>query len=129
MLHVTWEVVLHTLNRLRSGRSEIQIPEETKDFSLLQPPRPALAPTQPPIQRVSEILTGLKRPQLKANHLSQTNADIKNRWSSSYTPPWRCHCPLYISLAMLCNIISIRTNQLLLYGEIIVDNRFQIHLT
>jgi hypothetical protein len=110
-----------TIRRSNPGRG--------KNFSLLQPSRPSVVPTQPPIQRISEILTGLKRQQLKANHLSQTNADIKNQWSSSYTPPWRWQGQLYFSLAMLWNIISIRTKLLLLYGEINADERLQIHLT
>jgi hypothetical protein len=54
--------------------------------------RPALGPTQPPIQWVRETLSlGLKRPGRETDHLSPSSADVKSVWSYTSTPPIRLH--------------------------------------
>jgi hypothetical protein len=54
--------------------------------------RPALGPTQPPIQWVPGFLSlGIKRPGSEADHSSPSSALIKNAWSYTSTPPIRLH--------------------------------------
>jgi hypothetical protein len=49
--------------------------------------RPALRPTQPPIQWVPGVLSlGVKRPGREADHSPPPSADIKNAWSYISTP-------------------------------------------
>jgi hypothetical protein len=52
--------------------------------------RPALGPTQPPIQWVSGILSlGVKRPGREADHSPPSSAEVKNAWSYVSTLPIR----------------------------------------
>jgi len=44
--------------------------------------RPALGPTQPPIQWVP----GVKRPGREADYSPPSSAAVKNAWSCNYTP-------------------------------------------
>jgi hypothetical protein len=51
--------------------------------------RPALGPTQPPIQWVAGILSlGLKRPHRETHHSPPSSAEVKNAWSYTSTPPY-----------------------------------------
>jgi hypothetical protein len=44
--------------------------------------RPALGPTQPPIQWVPGALSlGVKRPEREADHSPPSSAEVKNEWS------------------------------------------------
>jgi hypothetical protein len=48
--------------------------------------RPALGPTQPPIQWVLGALSlGVKRPWCEADHSPPPNAEVKNMWSYAFT--------------------------------------------
>jgi len=56
--------------------------------------RPALGPTQPPIQWTQEaLIPGVKRPGREADHSHPYNAEVKPSWSYTSTPPimssWR----------------------------------------
>jgi hypothetical protein len=54
--------------------------------------RPALGPTQLPIQWVTGNLSLLiKRPGREADHSPPPSAKVKNAWSYIYTPPIRLH--------------------------------------
>jgi hypothetical protein len=54
--------------------------------------RPALGPTQPPIQRVLGVLSfGVRRPERETDHSPPPNAEIKNARSYTFTPPTRLH--------------------------------------
>jgi len=54
--------------------------------------RPALEPTQPPIQRVPGVLSpGVKWMGHEAGHIPPSNAKIKNEWSCISTPPICLH--------------------------------------
>jgi hypothetical protein len=54
--------------------------------------RPALGPTQPPIQWVQGALSlGVKRPVREADHSPPSSAEVKNAWSYTSTPPIRFH--------------------------------------
>jgi hypothetical protein len=54
--------------------------------------RPALGPTQPPIQWVPGALSlGVKRPGCEADHSPPSVAEVKNAWSYTSTPPVRLH--------------------------------------
>jgi len=51
--------------------------------------RPALGPTQPPIQWVTGTLSlGVKRPGREGDHSPPSSAEIKNAWSYTSTPPY-----------------------------------------
>jgi hypothetical protein len=54
--------------------------------------RPALGPTQSRIQWVpGGPFLGVKRPGREADHSLPSNADVKNAWSYTSTPPVRLH--------------------------------------
>jgi hypothetical protein len=54
--------------------------------------RPALEPTQPPIQCVPGNFTPwVKRPGREADHLSPSSAKVKNEWSYTSTPQILLH--------------------------------------
>jgi len=56
-------------------------------LSSLPPYRPALRPTQPPIQRVPAALSpGVKQPVREADHPLLSSAEDKNAWSYTSTP-------------------------------------------
>jgi hypothetical protein len=56
-------------------------------FSFATASRPALGPTQHPIQWVPEALSpGIKRPGREADHSSPSRSDDKNAWSYTCTP-------------------------------------------
>jgi hypothetical protein len=51
--------------------------------------RPALGPTQPPIQWLSEALSlGLKRPGSENDHSPPSSAEVKNAWSYTSNPAY-----------------------------------------
>jgi len=71
------------------------IPGRDKDFFLFATAsRPALGPTQPPIQWVPGSLSpGVRRPGRAADHLPPSSVEVNNMWSYTYTRPyilWRC---------------------------------------
>jgi hypothetical protein len=52
--------------------------------------RPALGPTQPPIQWVQGALSpGLKRPGREDDHSPPQSAEVKNAWNYTFIPPIR----------------------------------------
>jgi hypothetical protein len=54
--------------------------------------RPAVGPTQLPIQRVTWALSlEANRPGREADHSLPSSAEIKNAWSYTSTPPMRLH--------------------------------------
>jgi hypothetical protein len=54
--------------------------------------RPAVVPTQPPIQWIpGAVSLGLKRLGREADHSPQSNAEVRNAWSCNSTPPIRLH--------------------------------------
>jgi hypothetical protein len=59
-------------------------------FFLTTASRPALGPTQTPIQRApGAISLGVKRPGRDAEHLPPSSAKVNNAWSYASTPPIR----------------------------------------
>jgi len=51
--------------------------------------RPAMGPTQPPIQRGPEALSlGVKRAGREADHSPQSSAEVKNKWRYTSTPQY-----------------------------------------
>jgi hypothetical protein len=60
-------------------------------FLFITMSRPALGPTQPPIQWVLEgrgLSLGAKLPGRKAEHTPPTSAEVKNAWSYTSTPQY-----------------------------------------
>jgi hypothetical protein len=54
--------------------------------------RPALRPTQPPIQqRPGALSRGIKELEHEAEHSLPSNAEVKNEWSYTSIPPIRLH--------------------------------------
>jgi hypothetical protein len=52
--------------------------------------RPALGPTQPPIQWVPGALSlGVKQSGREGDHSPPSSAEVKNAWSYTSTPPIR----------------------------------------
>jgi hypothetical protein len=61
--------------------------QELGIFLLTTVSRPALGPTQLPIQWVQGALPlGVKRPEREADHLPPSSAEVKNEWSYTSTP-------------------------------------------
>ena len=76
---------------LRAGRSGDQIPVGGgQDFP--HSSRPALSPTQPPIQCVPRFSRGVKRPGHGVDHTSPSRAEVKERVQlylySPFGPSW-----------------------------------------
>jgi hypothetical protein len=71
----------------------VRIPAGAGNFSLITASRPALGPTQSPIQWVTETLPlGVKRPKREADHSPPSSAEVKKAWSyvsTRNTPSWR----------------------------------------
>jgi hypothetical protein len=75
---------------LRAGRlrDRSSSPNGGKNVHLSMSSRPALWPTQPPIQWVPEAhSSGVKRPGHEADHSPPTSAEVKKMWVS----PIRLH--------------------------------------
>jgi hypothetical protein len=65
---------------LRGGWSGVRVPEGAGNFSTVS--RPALGPTQPPIQWVLGTLSlEVKRPGREGDHSPPSSAEVKNAWS------------------------------------------------
>jgi hypothetical protein len=76
---------------LRAGRprGRSSSPGRVKNFLFSTSFRPALGPTQPPIQRVPEALSPrVKRPGREADHSPPVGAEVKKMWIYSFTPPY-----------------------------------------
>jgi len=59
-------------------------------FLLTTAPKPALRPTQPPIQwATASLFLEVKRLEHEADHSPTSSAEIKNAWSYTSTPPVR----------------------------------------
>jgi hypothetical protein len=64
-----------------------RVPVESRIFSASS--RPALGPTQPPIQWVPGALSpGVKRLEREADHSPPASAEVKKIWIYTSTPPY-----------------------------------------
>jgi hypothetical protein len=77
------------VTRLRAGRHRGQFPAWAKTgfFFFATASRPALEPTQTPIQGVP----GTKRMGRESDHSRPSSAAVNNSWSYTSTPPIRLH--------------------------------------
>jgi hypothetical protein len=76
---------------LRAGqpRSWSSSPDKVKNFLFSMSSRPALGPTQPPIQWVPRALSlGVKRPGSEADHSPPASAEVKKMWTYTSIPPY-----------------------------------------
>jgi hypothetical protein len=76
---------------LRSGRLgfRVRFSAGAGKFLFTTASRPALRPTQPPIQWVPGALSlGVKRPVREADHSSASSAEVKTAWSYTSTPQY-----------------------------------------
>jgi hypothetical protein len=77
---------------LRAGRSGFDSRQGMGIFLFTTASRPALGPTQPPIQWVSGFISpGVKQPGREADHSPRSSAEVKYSWSFTSTPPIRLH--------------------------------------
>jgi hypothetical protein len=71
------------------GRGWSSSPSRVKNFLFSTSSRPALGPTQLPIQWVPEALSpGVKRPGREADHSPNTSAKVKKMWIYTSTLPY-----------------------------------------
>jgi hypothetical protein len=64
-------------------------PGKVKKFLFSTSSRPALGPTQPPIQWVpGDLSPGVKREGREADHSPPTSADFNKMWIYTSTPPY-----------------------------------------
>jgi hypothetical protein len=85
------DISVDIATRLRTGRSGFDTRQGLGIF-LATACRPALGPTQPPIQWVPGVLfPGIKWPGREADHSPSSSAEVKNVWSYTTTPPIRHH--------------------------------------
>jgi hypothetical protein len=68
------------VTRLRAGRSGARIPEGERGVLFSKTPRPALGPTQPPVQRVPSFFPEIKRPEREVIHSPRFSVEVKNEW-------------------------------------------------
>jgi hypothetical protein len=74
---------------LEDGGGRSSSPGMFKNFLFSTSSRPALGPTQPPIQWVMGALSpGVKRPGREADHSPPTSSEIKNTWIYTFTLPY-----------------------------------------
>jgi hypothetical protein len=67
----------------------VRVPIWSRIFS--KSSRPALGPTQPPIQWIPGALSpGVKRPGREADHWPLSSADVKKMWIYTSAPPYPC---------------------------------------
>jgi hypothetical protein len=77
---------------LWAGRSCFESQQVLGIFLFTTASRPALEPTQPPIQWVPGAFSlGLKRPGREDDHSPPSSAEVKNEWSYTGTPPIHLH--------------------------------------
>jgi hypothetical protein len=75
--------------KLRVERSGFDSQQGLRIFLFITMSKPALEPTQSPIQLVPGALSlRVKRPELKADHLPPPSAEVKNAWSYISTPQY-----------------------------------------
>jgi hypothetical protein len=75
--------------RLRAGWSGGSSPDGGGNFSLHNPSRPVLGPTQPPVQWVpGAISLGVKWPENEADHSPPCSTEVKYVWSYTSTPQY-----------------------------------------
>jgi hypothetical protein len=75
-----------------AGRFWDQIPHSS---------RPALGPTQPPVQRVPGLLYGVKQPRCGVEH-TLYSANVKERVEHTSTPPWAFVACSEVNLTFSC---------------------------
>jgi hypothetical protein len=73
--------------RLRAGRSRFESRQGLRIFLFATASRPAVGPTQPPIQWVPRV----KWPGREVDYSPPFSAEVKNAWSYTSTPALRHH--------------------------------------
>jgi hypothetical protein len=82
--------------RLLAGWSGVRVPTEAENFLFTTLSRPALGPTQPPIQwEQGALFLWVKRPCSENDNSPPFRAEVKNAWSCTSTPPIRLRGILY----------------------------------
>jgi hypothetical protein len=86
--NLEWSVQRLATGWTTKGRSSS--PGGRKNFHVSISSRPALGPTQPPIQWVTGFFPGVKRPGREDDHSPPTSAEVKKTWVYTSTPTsWR----------------------------------------
>jgi len=73
--------VIGILTWYRMDVSAIECQQEKGFFLLSETSRPALGCTQPSLQEMLILLTGLIRPEHEVDHSPPSSAKVKNEWS------------------------------------------------
>jgi hypothetical protein len=76
---------------LQAGRwrGESSSPGSIKNFLFSMSSRPALGPTQPPVQWIpGAVSSGVKQPGREADHSPATSARVKKIWIYTSIPPY-----------------------------------------
>jgi hypothetical protein len=82
----SWDRSVDVVIRLRAGRTGFDSRRGLQIFLLATASIPALAPTQPPVQWVSGVLSKeVKQPGREADHSPTSSAEVKNAWSCTST--------------------------------------------
>ena len=68
-----------------SWRSGVRVPVGTRDFRFFKTSRPTLSSTQPLVQNVTGIFSGVKRPKRDGNHSSSPRDEVTNERSYNST--------------------------------------------
>ena len=77
---------------LRSGRSEVRIQAREKYFYLFsETSRPSLGPNQPPINGHRGSFQAVQRPGRDVQRSLPSSAEVKNKWSYTFTPSTCLH--------------------------------------
>jgi len=85
-----WSGAVSIETNLRAGRPGFSSRQgQSWNFFFSTASRPALRPTQPPIQRVLGTLTpGVKRSGRDVNYSHPSSAEVKNAWSCTSSPQY-----------------------------------------
>jgi hypothetical protein len=88
-LHPILNSSVSIVTRLWDGRPGFDFWQGQGFFLLATTSRPALGPTNPPIQWVPGALSPeVKRPGREGHHLPPSSVEVKNAWSYTSSPPY-----------------------------------------
>jgi hypothetical protein len=98
----------------------VRFPAGAGTFFFATVSRPAVRPTQPPIQSVPGALSlRVKAPDCEADHSAPSSAEVKNTWNYTSTPPY---------VVMACCLVKHRDNFALYFVAKIVLSVLRLYV-